>query len=178
MSIVPVYDPKAFDGIDLRKYHIRDLKDVMKFNEFVASRMEEAQFVLKKFNTQYATFQAVSAQLQKRVTEEQKTYGAAPKVESTASDAPQIQSVDKSVDAEKEALLAEIKQAAAEEQLAPVEDEDPDARAQAVLGKYKVIMGKKGPMFYREGDNGYKLVSKNDVPEDIKEQLIESATKE
>ena len=88
------------------------------------------------------------------------------------------ESVDKSVDAEKEALLAEIKQAAAEEQLAPVEDEDPDARAQAVLGKYKVIMGKKGPMFYREGDNGYKLVSKNDVPEDIKEQLIESATKE
>ena len=68
--MLPVYDPKSFASIDLRKYHIRDINDVIKFHEFVASRMEEAQFILKKFNTQLATFKAVSSQLKAKQTQQ------------------------------------------------------------------------------------------------------------
>lgn len=171
--MLPVYDPKAFDGIDLRKYHIRDIKDVIKFNEFVASRMEEAQFVLKKFNNQYATYTTVAAQLQKRVQQQQATYGTPTNLAPKADAPAEIQKVDDSVEKEHEDLLAEVKKAVAEDTLIPDEGEDPNARAVVELGKYKVVKGKKGYMFYRNGDSGYKLVGKNDVPEDIKQQLID-----
>lgn len=173
--MLPVYDPKAFDGIDLRKYHIRDIKDVIKFMQFVVSRMEEAEFVLKKFNTQYATFKTVSGQLRQRV--EAELQGNQPaEVKLREEDASVIQKVeDKPADAIHEALIAEIKQAAAEETMLPQEEEDPNERAVAVLGKYKMVNGKRGPMFYRENDKGqYKLVARADVPEDIKQQLTDA----
>lgn len=176
MSLYPVYDPKSFDGIDLRKYHIRTIKDVIKFHEFVASRMEEAQFILKKFNNQYSTFETVSAQLQAKLEAQQHAYGAAPKVEETQ--APEIQTVDRSLEQEHEALLDDIRQAVAEESLIK-EVEESNEPLKAILGKYKLIYGKKGPMYYRENDKGQlKLVSKKDVPEDIKQALLNSVGKD
>lgn len=169
--MLPVYDPKSFASIDLRKYHIRTVQDIIKFNEFVESRMNEAQHVLKKFNTQFATMRGITTQMQKKVEEESKEYGKPAVV---SDEHPEIQGEEKKDDVEQkhQELLAEIKQAAAEETMVPEEGEDPNERAQAEFEKYKVIAGKKGPMFYRNGDNGYKLVSKNDVPEDIKEKLL------
>lgn len=178
MSLLPVYDPKAFDGIDLRKYHIRDIKDIIKFLNFVTSRMEEAEFILKKFNNEYATFQTVSAQLQAKMEKQQRAYGS-PNFDAKVNveDTTEIQKVDESAEQLHEELLDEIRSAVAEETLVPeTEEEDPNERAQAILGNYKVIMGKKGPMFYRTGSDGKTtLVSKKDVPEDIKEALINAA---
>ena len=172
--MLPVYDPKAFDGIDLRKYHIRNIKDVIKFNEFVASRMEEAEFVLKKFNNEYATYRTVSDQLRRQVEKQSQAYGNPTVSAETKEEAKAvIQTADETAEQVHQDLLNEIKQAAAEETLVPDEGEDPNERVTAELDKYKVIAGKKGPMFYRMGEKGYKLVSKNDVPEDIKQQLLD-----
>lgn len=169
--MLPVYDPKSFASIDLRKYHIRTVQDVIKFNEFVESRMNEAQHVLKKFNTQFATMRGITSQIQQKQEEEVKTYGAPAQA---SPEQPEIQSVEKNDAAEQihQELVNEIRQAAAEETLVPDEDEDPNERAMAILGKYKLIAGKKGPMYYRDDGTGYRLVKKADVPEDIKEQLL------
>lgn len=178
--MLPVYDPKSFASIDLRKYHIRDVNDVIKFHEFVASRMEEAQFILKKFNTQLATFKTVTAQLRAKQTEQQASYGAGIQTDKQEESKPaEIQTVDTS-EQEHAALLDEIRSAAAEDKLMEeVETSDSDDPIEAVLGKYKMVYGKKGPMFYRENDEGRRvLVSKKDVPEDIKQQLLASVGKE
>lgn len=181
--MLPVYDPKSFASIDLRKYHIRDVNDVIKFHEFVASRMEEAQFILKKFNTQLATFKAVSNQLRAKQEEQQKTYGA-PTQPSRPVDVPEIQTVDRSLEQQHEELLDDIRKAQAEESLAEtLEDTQSnstfDDPVEAVLGKYKLVYGKKGPMYYRENEEGkIKLVKKSDVPEDIKQQLLSLIDKE
>lgn len=181
--MLPVYDPKSFASIDLRKYHIRDVKDVIKFHEFVASRMEEAQFILKKFNTQLATFKAVSNQLRAKQEVQQQIYGA-PTQPSRPVDVPEIQTVDRSLEQQHEELLDDIRKAQAEENLAEtLEDTQSnstfDDPVEAVLGKYKLVYGKKGPMYYRENEEGkIKLVKKSDVPEDIKQQLLSLIDKE
>lgn len=179
MALIPTYDPKSFASVDLRKYHIRDIKDVIKFHEFVASRMEECTYILKKFNTQMATFQSVSRQLQRKQEEQQATYGAGhPVVEQTQPKAPEIQTVDRTVEKQHQELLDDIRNAQAEETLAEAL-EDQNEPLQAILGKYKIIYGKKGPMYYRENEDGkVRLVSKKDVPEDIKQQLLASVGKE
>lgn len=180
MALIPTYDPKSFASVDLRKYHIRDIKDVIKFHEFVASRMEECTYVLKKFNTQMATFKAVSNQLRKKQEVQQMAYGNPnfKKEETRVDTAPEIQTVDRSVEKEHEALLDDIRSAQAEENLADVIEESNEP-LQAILGKYKIIYGKKGPMYYRENEDGkVRLVSKKDVPEDIKQQLLSTIGKE
>lgn len=180
MPLIPTYDPKSFASVDLRKYHIRDIKDVIKFHEFVSTRMEECSYVLKKFNTQMATFKTVTKQLQKKQEEQQMAYGNPnfKKEEVKADTAPEIQTVDRSVEKEHEALLDDIRSAQAEENLADVIEESNEP-LQAILGKYKIIYGKKGPMYYRENEEGkVRLVSKKDVPEDIKQQLLASIGKE
>lgn len=180
MPLIPTYDPKSFASVDLRKYHIRDIKDVIKFHEFVASRMEECSYVLKKFNTQMATFKTVTRQLQKKQEEQQMAYGNPnfKKEEVTQDIAPEIQTVDRSVEKAHEALLDDIRSAQAEDNLAEALH-DENEPLQAILGKYKIIYGKKGPMYYRENEEGkVRLVSKKDVPEDIKQQLLASVGKE
>jgi hypothetical protein len=175
--MLPVYDPKSFASIDLRKYHIRDINDVIKFHEFVASRMEEAQFILKKFNTQLATFKSVTSQLRAKQEVQQASYGAGAQTQQEPTKPAEIQTVDKSVEEAHNALLDDIRAAAAEETLA--EEIDSDEPLEAILGKYKMVYGKKGPMFYRENEDGRRvLVSKKDVPEDIKQQLLASVGKE
>ena len=181
MALIPTYDPKSFASVDLRKYHIRDIVDVIKFHEFVASRMEECSYVLKKFNTRMATFEAVTKQLQKKQEEQQAAYGNPNyKKEEVPGTTAEIQTVeeDKSLEREHEELLDDIRQAQAEENLAEAIEES-DEPLQAILGKYKLIYGKKGPMYYRENEEGkVKLVSKKDVPEDIKQQLLATVGKE
>ena len=180
MPLIPTYDPKSFASVDLRKYHIRDIRDVIKFHEFVSTRMEECSYVLKKFNTQMATFKTVTKQLQKKQEEQQMAYGnpTFKAEEKTQDTAPEIQTVDRSVEKEHEALLDDIRNAQAEENLAEAL-EDKNEPLQAILGKYKIIYGKKGPMYYRENEEGkVRLVSKKDVPEDIKQQLLASIGKE
>lgn len=175
--MLPVYDPKSFASIDLRKYHIRDINDVIKFHEFVASRMEEAQFILKKFNTQLATFKAVSSQLKAKQTQQQASYGAGTQVQQEPTKPAEIQTVDKSLEEAHNALLDDIRAATAEENLA--EEISSDEPLEAILGKYKMVYGKKGPMFYRENEEGrMQLVSKKDVPEDLKQQLLAAVGKE
>lgn len=181
MSLLPTYDPKSFASVDLRKYHIRDIKDVIKFHEFVTARMEECQYILKKFNTQMVTFKAVTSQLQKKQEAQQAAYGnpSFKSEEKTQETSAQIQTVeDKSLEKKHEELLNDIRQAQAEENLAEDLGEENEP-IQAILGKYKIIYGKRGPMYYRENEDGrVKLVSKKDVPEDIKQQLLASIGKE
>lgn len=179
MALIPTYDPKSFASVDLRKYHIRDIRDVIKFHEFVSSRMEECSYVLKKFNTQMATFKTVTKQLQKKQEEQQMAYGNPTfKAEEKPQDtAPEIQTVDKSVEKQHEELLNDIRQAQADENLA--EQIESDEPLEAILGKYKLVYGKRGPMYYREGEDGkVKLVKKADVPEDIKQQLLNAIGKD
>lgn len=180
MPLIPTYDPKSFASVDLRKYHIRDIKDVIKFHEFVASRMEECTYVLKKFNTQMATFKHVTRQLQYKQEEQQASYGAGHKVvEERVDTSAHIEKVeDMSLQKQHEELLEDIKSAVAEESLVEAM-EDPNEPLQAILGKYKVVYGKKGPMFYRENEDGkVRLIGKNDVPEDIKQQLLSTIGKD
>ena len=171
--MLPVYDPKSFNDIDLRKYHIRDIKDVIKFQDFVVSRMEEARFVLQKFNTQFSTFKTVSKQLQNKQQEQQQLYGA-PAQNPVTDSTLQIQKVDTSAEQEKKELLDEVRQAIANEEVKVEEGEGMDPST-ATYGKYRVIDGKVRPMYYRDaGDGkGYRMISAKDVPEDIKEHLDE-----
>ena len=182
MPLIPTYDPKSFASVDLRKYHIRDIKDVIKFHDFVQSRMEECGYVLKKFNTQMATFKTVSRQLQRKQEEQQAAYGNPnyKKEEETQSNAPEIQTVDRSLEQQHQELLDDIRNAAAEEKLAEtIEESTSDDPVEAILGKYKLVYGKKGPMYYREDEDGkVKLVKRADVPEDIKQQLLATVGKE
>lgn len=188
--MLPVYNPKAFDGVDLRKYHISSIKDAIKFLDFTMSRMEEALFVLKKFNTQFATFQTVSQQLQKQLQKQQETYGAGAHNDANKAEPGVIQSVEepKPEDTdlgERKALLDEMRQAIADETLVPAEeDEDPDARLQVEYERYKAVKGKRNRIFYyRTNEEGKtQMVSDKDVPNDIKEiimkELDEKADKE
>lgn len=181
MSLIPTYDPKSFASVDLRKYHIRDIKDVIKFHEFVATRMEECTYVLKKFNTQMATFKAVTSQLRKKQEQQQVAYGnPSIRQEVPQDNTPQIQTVDTSVEKQHEELLEDIRKASADEKLAQeIAESDSDDPIEAILGKYKLVYGKKGPMYYREGEDGkVRLVKKADVPEDIKQQLLSTVGKD
>ena len=44
------YNPINFKQVDLRKYHVKDLQDVVKFCEFVISRLEEVRQVCRAQN--------------------------------------------------------------------------------------------------------------------------------
>lgn len=168
MSLLPSYDPKSFDSVDLRKYHIRTIKDVIRFQEFVTSRMEESAFVLKKFSTQLATFKSISTQLQKKQEIQQQSYGAPSQ---PTQEAPaEIQKVDNTVEEAHNALLDDIRQAVAEENLK--EELDDGKSKQAIIGHFRVVMSKRGPMFYRDDRRG--VISEKDVPEDIKQQLLDT----
>lgn len=177
--MLPVYDPKSFESVDLRKYHVRTVKDAIKFIEFATSRMEECAFVLKKFNTQYSTFQTVTQQLQKKLQEQQNSYGAPEPVPTEVK----IQKVEEEniVDKEREALLAEVKQAITDENATPVDETQAYDTSRQVfeIDKYKIVNGKTRIMYYRTMEDGKKkLVSETDVPTDIKEMAIKHFSKD
>lgn len=177
--MLPVYDPKGFDSVDLRKYHIRTVKDIIKFQEFVVSRMEECAFVLKKFSTQFATFQSVSQQLQKKLQEQQDAYG----VPSSVPTEVKIEKVDETpvVDKQREELLKEVQQALTDETSEPISsDEDLVGDRQSIeYGNYKAVNGKRRIMYWRRDEEGHqKLVAETEVPTDIKEAIQKHFSKE
>ena len=172
--VVPAYDPKSFASLDLRKFHIRDMKDVIRFMEFMVTRMEEAEFVIRKFNTDYSTYKSLAYQLRNQSAKATQPLGA-PNVEPVAPDSPVIQSVEDSVNKEHEKLLDEIRQAISNEE--EREDETvswtPTEPLKATYDKYQLVAGKRGHMFFRRDGKKFRMVKHVDVPEDIREILEE-----
>lgn len=177
--MLPAYNAQGFAGVDLRKYHIRDVKDCIRFVEFVSSRMEEAKHVLNKFNTQHNTLQAVVKQMQSQQQKINDMYGAPTQATETKEvedkEKAVIQTVEEKKDTEeKEALLNELRQATANEEFEKaVSDEDKflyEDAIKAELDKYKAVKSPRRVMYYREG----KLIKDSEVPEDIKQTLTEA----
>ena len=177
--MLPVYDPKPFETIDLRKYHIRSMKDVVKFHEFVISRMEECKFYLNKMNNKLITFDSMQKALREQQEKQQASYGAAPKPEDAKPDEPQIQSIDKTAEQEHQALLDEMRQAVANETTAEAAaSDDPNNRLQVEYGKYKAVDGKRRVMYFRAAGTGFVMCKETEVPDDIKEHLLEGLGKD
>lgn len=173
--MLPVYNPQSFAGVDLRKYHIRDIKDVLKFIEFTVTRLDEAKHVINKHATRANTMQAVVNQMRSQQQKINDMYGAPTDVQEEIKTEDKGKAVIETVEdvaaaKQKEDLLNEMRAAVAEETVAPVEGEDPNERVQAEFEKYKAVDGKTRIMYYREG----KMVKEADVPEDIKQALLEA----
>lgn len=177
--MLPVYDPKPFETIDLRKYHIRSVKDVVKFHEFVISRMEECKHILNKMNNKLITFDVMQKALREQQEKQQASYGAAPKPQEDKPAQAEIQSIDKTAEQEHEELLNEMRQAVANETVAEAAaSEDPNERLQVEYGKYKAVDGKHRVMYFRDGGNGFQMCKEADVPDDIKEHLLQGLGKD
>lgn len=168
--MLPVYDLKGFQDIDLRKYHIRDVKDVLRFIEFMMTRLEEAKHIVNKQANRLNTMQAIVKQMKDQQEKINKMYGTPEAVASEMKSANPTEAVVQSVvpddntsQAEHDALLDEIRQATANETTKNLEG---DAKT-AEYDKYTMTRGKVRDMYYREG----KMVSPKDVPEDIKKAL-------
>ena len=67
------YNQVNFNQIDLRKYHVKDLQDVVKFCEFVSNRIEEVRQVCRtannKINTQASLMESYKKQNQKQIAQ-------------------------------------------------------------------------------------------------------------
>lgn len=175
--MIPAYAPEPFQNMDLRKYHVRDIKDVLRFIEFTVTRLDESKHILNKFNNRYNTLDAVVKQMQRQQQKISDMYGApkgnepVPEPEDTKKAVIQESKEDISVKKEREALLDDLRAAQAEENLAEAiaESEDDKETIRAEFEKYKAAYNVRAGrmMYYREG----KLVSAKDVPEDIKDML-------
>ena len=179
--MLPAYGPEPFQNLDLRKYHVRDIKDVLRFIDFAVTRLDESKHILNKFNTRYNTLDAVVKQMQKQQQKISDVYGAPegnkPVIPPEEKEKAVIQESkeDLTVQKEREALLDDLRQAAAEERLAETLQESEasaDATLRAEFEKYKAARRENDGrvMYYREG----KMVKASDVPEDIKALLDES----
>ena len=176
--MLPAYGPEPFQNLDLRKYHVRDIKDVLRFIDFAVTRLDESKHILNKFNTRYNTLDAVVKQMQKQQQKISDVYGAPegnkPVVPPEEQEKAVIQESKEDLTAQKEreALLDDLRQAAAEERLAEAleESEDRDGTLRAEFEKYKAAKRENDGrvMFDREG----KMVKASDVPEDIKTNLL------
>ena len=175
--MIPAYAPEPFQNIDLRKYHVRDIRDILRFIEFTVTRLDESKHILNKFNTRYNTLDAVVKQMQKQQQKINDVYGAPkgsePELEPEDKDKAVIQESVEDTTAVKERaeLLDDLRQAQAEENLADAlaSNEDEDETLRAEFEKYKAAKRASDGriMYYREG----KLLSAKDVPEDIKKML-------
>lgn len=179
--MLPAYGPEPFQNLDLRKYHVRDIKDVLRFIDFAVTRLDESKHILNKFNTRYNTLDAVVKQMQKQQQKISDVYGAPEGNKPVLPPEEQEKAViqeskeDLTVQKEREALLDDLRQAAAEERLAETLQESEasaDATLRAEFEKYKAARRENDGrvMYYREG----KMVKASDVPEDIKALLDES----
>lgn len=178
--MIPAYAPEPFQNLDLRKYHVRDVKDVLRFIEFAVTRLDESKHILNKFNNRYNTLDAVVKQMQKQQQKISDMYGAPrgnePVIEPEDKEKAVIQESveDKTQAEERAALLDDLRSVQAEENLAEAiaESDDEEETLRAEYEKYKVAYNipKNRTMYYREG----KLVSAKDVPEDIKKMLEEA----
>ena len=176
--MLPAYSPEPFQNLDLRKYHVRDIRDILKFIEFTITRLDESKHILNKFNTRYNTLDAVVKQMQRQQQKINDMYGAPegnkPAIEPEDKKKAVIQESKEDVDTKKErdSLLDDLRQAAAEEKLVKAIAESDDGTIRAEFDKYKAAKNVASGriMYYREG----KLMKEADVPEDIKALLKEA----
>lgn len=189
--MIPTYNPLDFENLDLRKYHIKSLRDVQRFMEFMMSRLDEAQHVVKTVANENSTLHSVVKQMQKQQEKINAMYGAPagnqPRDIPADSGTAVVQTVeDQTAQAERDALLDDIRQAVANDE---EHDEIPKIVDQAddptsfEYENYKLVVGtysngNKRLFWYRDAerkDGGVfkKMVSEKDVPEDIKQHMKE-----
>lgn len=157
------YNPVSFKQIDLRKYHIKDLQDVVKFCEFLSSRVEEVRQVCRtannKVNTQASLLDSYRKQTNKQISQ----YGAPAATIDTEVKVETIKPAEAtSVEAEHKELLDELRSVG----------NDPDERRTVELEVgddiYRLTAGKNRNMFYKNG----RLTKEENVPEDTRDQLL------
>ena len=158
------YNPINFNQIDLRKYHIRDLKDVVKFSEFVISRMEEVRQVVRKENNRLSTLTSLLESYKKQSRDVIAAYGN-PNYQAPAEEV-KVETIKPaeatSVEAEHKELLDEIKGTG--------NDADERRVAELEVGDhvYRATNGKKRVMFYKDG----RLTKDENVPEETRKELL------
>ena len=157
------YNPVSFKQIDLRKYHIKDLQDVVKFCEFLSSRVEEVRQVCRtannKVNTQASLLESYKRQNQKQIAQ----YGSPVTLNDTEVKVETIKPAEAtSVEAEHKELLDELRSVG----------NDPDERRTVELEVgddiYRLTAGKNRNMFYKNG----RLTKEENVPEETRDQLL------
>ena len=157
------YNPVSFKQIDLRKYHIKDLQDIVKFCEFLSSRIEEVRQVSRtannKINTQASLLESYKRQNAKQIAQ----YGSPVNLDDTEVKVETIKPAEAtSVEAEHKELLDELRSVG----------NDPDERRTVELEVgddiYRLTAGKNRNMFYKNG----RLTKEENVPEDTRDQLL------
>lgn len=179
--MIPAYAPEPFQNLDLRKYHVRDIKDVLRFIEFTMTRLDESKHILNKINTRYNTLDAVVKQMQRQQQKISDMYGAPegnkPEVapEDQKKAVIQTSEEDRTVEKEKASLLDEMKKAVANESVQAETKAETDEKLMVEFEKYKLVEGlnRDGStrlMFFREG----KLTAEKNIPDDVVAMLKES----
>ena len=157
------YNPVSFKQIDLRKYHIKDLQDVVKFCEFLSSRVEEIRQVSRtannKINTQTSLMEAYKRQNNKQIAQ----YGSPVAEADTEVKVETIKPAEaNSVEAEHKELLDELRSVG----------NDPDERRSVEIEVgddiYRLTAGKNRNMYYKNG----RLTKEENVPEETRDQLL------
>ena len=157
------YNPVSFKQIDLRKYHIKDLQDVVKFCEFLSARVEEIRQVSRtannKINTQASLMESYKRQNNKQIAQ----YGSPVAESDTEVKVETIRPAEAtSVEAEHKELLDELRSVG----------NDPDERRSVELEVgddiYRLTAGKNRNMYYKNG----RLTKEENVPEETREQLL------
>lgn len=161
------YNPINFKQVDLRKYHIKDLTDVVKFTEFCVSRLEEVRQVVRQSNNKIVTLSSLNEGYKAQARKTIASYGNPNYTESEEIKVETVKPAEAtSVAAEHEALLDELKSIG--------ETADDRRTAEISVGEdvYRAANGKKRVMFYKNG----RLIAEDKVPEDTREELISVVT--
>lgn len=157
------YNPVSFKQIDLRKYHIKDLQDVVKFCEFLSARVEEIRQVSRtannKINTQASLMESYKRQNNKQIAQ----YGSPVAESDTEVKVETIRPAEAtSVEAEHKELLDELRSVG----------NDPDERRSVELEVgddiYRLTAGKNRNMYYKNG----RLTKEENIPEETRDQLL------
>lgn len=158
------YNPINFKQVDLRKYHVRDLQDVVKFCEFVISRLEEVRQVCRSQNSKISSLSSLLEGYKKQSRNIIAAYGN-PNFQTPVEEV-KVETIKPaeatSVEAEHKELLDELKGTgndADERRVAELEAED---------HVYRATNGKKRVMFYKDG----RLTKDTNVPEETRNELL------
>lgn len=162
--------PQNFRNFDKRKFHIKDVADVLDWLDFVGTRNEEARKVVMQLRNSEALQKSIVANQQRqmekgivnRVSEPSTVQGSEPGAVQTTSDIP-------SDTAEDETILSELRETIEAENLADQETEEADEVDQEQLAKFSYYEVKLGQYRYRYEN---KLVKAVDVPPAIMAVLV------
>lgn len=159
------YNPISFKQIDLRKYHVRDLQDVVKFSEFVISRLEEVRNVCRTQNSKISSLSSLLEGYKKQSRQVIAAYGN-PNFQTQPVEEVKVETIKPaeatSVEAEHKELLDDLR--------ATGNDADERRVAELEVGDhvYRATNGKKRVMFYKDG----RLTKDENVPEETREELL------